>query len=182
MNIKEDRELIKLFHQGKNQEYVFRLITDAYKEKLYRHIRSILLDHYDTDDVLQNTFLKAWQGLSKFREDSGLYTWLYRIATNETLTFLRNKRRHFLVSLTKIETRMADKLADDEYFNGDALQLKLQKAVLSLPEKQRIIFTMKYFNEMKYDEISAILNISVGALKASYHHAVKKIEKYINSD
>jgi len=182
MQIKDDSELIKLYRKGENQDYIFRLIIDKYKEKLYRHIRSILLDHFDTDDVLQNTFLKAWQALHGFREESGLYTWLYRIATNESLTFLRKKKRISILSLTGIENKMAEQLKEDIYFNGDNIKWKLQKAVLSLPEKQRLIFTMKYFNEMKYEDISSVLNTSVGALKASYHHAVKKIENYMNSD
>ncbi len=182
MQITDDSELIKLFQKEEDREYVFRLIVDKYKEKLYRHIRSIVLDHYDTDDVLQETFLKVWRALPGFREESGLYTWLYRIATNETLSFLRKKKKHLLVSFTGIENKMAEKLTEDEYFNGDAVQLKLQKAVLTLPEKQKLIFNMKYFNEMKYEDMSAILNTSVGALKASYHHAVKKIEKYMNTD
>ena len=182
MQIHNDSDLIKLFQEGKNQDYIFRLIIDRYKERLYKHIRSILIDHYDTDDVLQNTFIKAWQALGNFREESGLYTWLYRIATNEALTFLRKKKRYTLVPFKSVEMRMAERLTEDEYFNGDALQLKLQKAVLSLPEKQRLVFNMKYFHEMKYEDMSAILETSVGALKASYHHAVKKIEKYMDPD
>ena len=182
MQINNDSELIKLFQEGKSQDEIFRLIIEKYKERLYKLIRSILIDHYDTDDALQNTFIKAWEGLGNFRGEAGLYTWLYRIATNEALTFLRKKKRHTLVSFSSIEKKMAEKLTEVEYFNGDALQLKFQKAVLSLPEKQRLVFNMKYFHEMKYEDMSAILETSVGALKASYHHAVKKIEKYMDID
>jgi RNA polymerase sigma factor (sigma-70 family) len=177
-----EKELIALFNIGNNQDYVFNILVNEYKERLYWHIRKILINHEDTDDVLQNTFIKAWRGLSNFREDSNLFTWFYRIATNEALSFLRQKKRVAFIPWSGVEKKLSETLESDEYFNGDALQIKLQKAILNLPEKQRIVFNMKYFDEMKYEEISDILGTSVGALKASYHYAVKKIELYMNED
>lgn len=177
-----DKELLGLFRISESRDHAFKLIVDKYKERLYWHIRKLLIDHNDTDDTLQNTFLKVWTGLDNFREDSGLFTWLYRIATNEALSFLNSKKRRFLIPLVDVEKQLANALEDDAYFNGDELQLKLQKAILTLPEKQRVVFNMKYFDEMKYEDMSVILETSVGALKASFHHAVKKIEKYLTEN
>lgn len=177
-----DNELLILFKEGDNQNYAYNLIVRKYQERLYWHIRKIVIDHDDTDDVLQNTFVKAWQGLQNFREEAQLFTWLYRIATNEALMFLRKKRTRFFLPLHDVEHELSHSLESDEYFSGDEIQLKLQKALLSLPEKQRVVFNMKYYDEMKYDEMAQILETSVGALKASYHHAVKKIEKYLNDN
>lgn len=174
-----DKELIGLFRKPDCREDAFNLIVQKYKEKLYWHIRKLLIDHYDTDDTLQNAFIKVWSGLETFREEAGLYTWLYRIATNEALSFLKQKKRRLLLPLVDVEKHLSQVLDHDDYFNGDELQLKLQKAILTLPEKQRLVFNMKYFDEMKYEDMAEILGTSVGALKASYHHAVKKIEKYI---
>lgn len=174
-----DKEILELFRTEERRDYAFNLIVRKYQERLYWHIRRILIDHDDTDDILQNTFIKAWIGLETFREASALFTWLYRIATNEALTFLKQKKRKYLLPLIDVEKQMSNALETDEYFDGDELQTKLQKAILTLPEKQRIVFNMKYFDEMKYEEIASIMNTSVGALKASYHHAVKKIEKYL---
>lgn len=177
-----EKELISLYKNGKDQDYVFNILVNEYKERLYWHIRKIIINHDDTDDVLQNTFIKVWKGLDEFREDSNLYTWIYRIGTNEALSFLRNKKRASFVPWTGVEKKLSETLETDEYFNGNNLQLKLQKAILKLPEKQRIVFNMKYFDEMKYEDMSEILETSVGALKASFHHAVKKIEKYMSTD
>jgi len=177
-----EKELIALFKNGPNQDYVFNILVKEYQERLYWHIRKILINHEDTDDVLQNTFVKAWKGLNDFREDSNLFTWMYRIATNEALSFLRQKKRANFVPWEGVERGLSETLTSDEYINADGLQLKLQKAILELPEKQRIVFNMKYFDELKYEEISEILDTSVGSLKASYHHAVKKIEKIIGDD
>jgi RNA polymerase sigma factor (sigma-70 family) len=174
-----DKELVQLFRESDSRDYAFNLIVKKYQERLYWHIRKLLINHNDTDDALQNTFIKALAGLNNFREESSLFTWLYRIATNEALSFLNNKRRRFLLPLVDVENQLSATLENDPYFNGDELQLKFQKAVLTLPEKQRIVFNMKYFDEMKYEDMAAILGTSVGALKASFHHAVKKIEKYI---
>jgi len=174
-----DKELLMLFRKPESRTQAFNLIVEKYQESLYWHIRKLLLDHSDTDDTLQNTFLKVWTGLDNFREDSGLYTWLYRIATNESLSFLNHKKRWIFFPIGGIDKHRADSLEQDPYFNGDELQLNLQKALLTLPEKQRVVFNMKYFDEMKYEDMAEILETSVGALKASFHHAVKKIEKYI---
>lgn len=174
-----DKELLAQFRNAQTQHYAFNRLVEKYQQKLYWHIRRMILDHDDSNDVLQNTFLKAWKGLAGFREDANLYTWLYRIATNESLSFLRQKRLKALVSFNDLSEELSENLVNDPYFNGDALQLKLQKAILQLPDKQRLIFNMKYFEEMKYEEMSEVLQTSVGALKASYHIAVKKIEKYM---
>jgi RNA polymerase sigma factor (sigma-70 family) len=174
-----DKELIKLFKNGGNPHYAFNLIVEKYKERLYWHIRKIVIIHDDADDVMQNTFIKVWKGLADFREESQLYTWIYRIATNESLTHLKQKRTKFFIPIIDVEQTLSRVIDNDSWFSGDELQKKLQKAILTLPEKQRIVFNMKYFDEMKYEEMAEILGTSVGALKASYHLAVKKIEKYI---
>lgn len=177
-----DSELVKIFHDPGKKEFAFNLIVKRYQERLYWHIRKILIDHDDTDDTLQEAFMKAWRALENFRDESSLFTWLYRIGTNEALTFLRRKKRHNVLSLTTVEHALTESLESDVYFSGTAIQNKLQKAILSLPEKQRLVFNMKYFDEMKYEEMAEILNTSVGSLKASYHHAVKKIEKCLSVD
>ena len=177
-----DKELLAMFRDEQRRNYAFNLITRTYQERLYWHIRKMVISHDDTDDLLQNTLVKAWKALADFREESQLYTWLYRIATNEALTFLRKKRTRLFLPLVDVEAQLSNTLESDPYFNGNELQKKLQKAVLKLPEKQRLVFNMKYFDEMKYEEISAILGTSVGALKASYHHAVEKIEKFLKED
>ena len=177
-----DSELLSLFKNEENRNYAFSQIIQTYQERLYWHIRRIVIIHEDADDVLQNTFIKAWSGLDQFREASQLYTWLYRIATNEALSFLKKKRKKIFISTSDVENNLLNSLMSDEYFDGDEIQLRLQKAIISLPEKQRVVFNMKYYDEMKYEEMSDILQTSVGALKASYHHAVKKIEKMITGD
>lgn len=177
-----DSELVKIFHDPGKKDYAFNLIVQRYKERLYWHIRKILIDHDDSDDSLQEVFIKAWRSLDNFREESSLFTWLYRIATNEALSFLRRKKRRSILSLTSVEYKLSETLESDPYFNGDESQKKLQQAILTLPEKQRVVFNMKYYDEMKYDEMAEILETSVGSLKASYHHAVKKIEKYLSDD
>ena len=177
-----DTELIRLFREGSNKDYAFNLIVRKYQEKLYWHIRKILVSHDDTDDVLQNTFIKVYEALPRFREDSSLYTWLYRIATNEALTFLKKRSIRRLVSMEDVSTYLERTLESDAFSDGDDIQMKLQKAILRLPEKQRLVFNMKYFDEMKYEEMSQILETSVGALKASYHHAVRKIEQFLTDD
>ncbi len=155
---------------------------EKYQERLYWHVRRIVISHDDADDVIQNTFLKVWKNLENFRRDSGLFTWLFRIATNEALTLLKKQKRNHLLPWSDYEKYLEENLESDTYFSGDALARKLQKALIRLPEKQRLVFNMKYFEEMKYEEMAAILNTSVGALKASYHHAVKKLEKYLLED
>ncbi|MBE0653964.1 MAG: RNA polymerase sigma factor [Bacteroidales bacterium] len=177
MNVTE-KELSTLFTSSVTREKAFRIIVDEYKERLYWHIRKIVIQHEDADDILQNTFIKAWENADSFREESTLYTWLYRIATNESLSFLRKEKK----SWDKNGTNLLESLESDAYFNGDAVQKKLQQAILSLPERQRLVFNMKYFDEMKYENMAEILELSVGALKASYHHAVKKIMKIFQAD
>ena len=178
----EDKELIKLYHNAETKHYGFNLLVNKYKERLYWHIRKIVISHDDTDDILQNTLLKIWNGLETFREESGLYTWLYRIATNESISFLKKKRTRLFLPLVDVERELSQKLESDTWFNGDELLLKLQKALLRLPEKQRIVFNLRYFEEMPYEEMGKVLNTSEGSLKASYHHAVKKIEDYFKDD
>jgi RNA polymerase sigma factor (sigma-70 family) len=174
-----DQEILEKFSDENTRHYGFNILIKQYQQRLYWHVRRILLDHEDSNDVIQNVFIKVWQTLDSFRRDSQLYTWLYRIATNEALTFLKQKKRRFFVSFNDVEFEMSDKLHNDPLFTGDKIQLKLQQAILKLPNQQRIVFNMKYFDGMKYEEISEILDVTVGALKASYHHAVKKISKYV---
>jgi RNA polymerase sigma-70 factor (ECF subfamily) len=152
-----------------------------YKERLYWHIRKIVISHADTDDVLQNTFIKVYRNIHNFKEDSKLYSWMYRIATNESITFINKRAKIKKVDITEYQHNLATTLQEDTYFSGSEIQLILQKAVATLPQKQQLVFKMKYFDEMKYSDISEILETSVGALKASYFHAVKKIEKIITS-
>lgn len=176
-----DKELLVMFKEESSKNFAFNLIIKKYQKKLYSIIRRMLIDHDDTDDVLQNTFIKMWHHLDSFKEDSQLYTWLYRIATNESLSFLKKKRTKFFVPIVDVEYKLSQCLEADQNFKGDEIQMRLQKAILKLPEKQRLVFNMKYFEEMKYEDMSEILGTSVGALKASYHHAVKKIEEYVLS-
>jgi RNA polymerase sigma factor (sigma-70 family) len=176
----EDKELLEQFRNEQTRNYAFNLLVRQYQKRLYWHIRKILLDHDDTDDVLQNVFIKVWRNLDSFKEESKLYTWLYRIATNESITFLNQKKKRAGVPLDDVSYFLETNLASDSYFKGDEIQAILQKAILTLPDKQRIVFNMKYFDHIKYEEMSEILDTSVGALKASYHHAVKKIEYYLS--
>ena len=173
---------ISFIEQLKNketQEKAFRELMTLYKERLYWHIRKIVISHSDADDVLQDTFVKVFKNIHKFKGDSKIYSWMYRIATNESITHLNKMAKLNKIDNITLQTQMVEKLYSDIYFDGDEIQLKLQKALATLPEKQRLVFNMKYFDDMKYDDISEILNTSVGALKASYHHARKKIEAYI---
>ena len=180
MNI-SDQEILERFRSGAKKDLAFGYLVGKYQARLYWHIRKIVLNHDDTDDVLQNTFLKVWKNVDSFREESSLFTWLYRIATNESLTFLNKKKKHSITPLDDVSEYLKQNLQADEYFDGDGLQLKLQKAILTLPEKQRLVFNMRYFDEMPYQEMSEILDTSIGALKASYHHASKKVEDFLNN-
>ena len=152
-----------------------------YKERLYWHIRKIVLTHDDTDDVLQNTFIKIFKNINSFKENSKLYSWMYRIATNEAITFINKKAAKQYVDISELQYKIADTLHNDDNYTGDEIQQLLQKAIVTLPQKQQLVFNMKYFDEMKYTEMSEILDTSVGSLKASYFHAVKKIEKILKS-
>jgi RNA polymerase sigma-70 factor (ECF subfamily) len=173
-----DQEILELFADEQRRNYVFNLLVRQFQKRLYWHIRKIVLDHDDADDILQNVFIKAYHGLDKFRGESKILTWLYRIATNESISFLNSKKKRFLIPIADVENQLSKNLEADNYFSGDHIQMKLQQAILTLPEKQRLVFNMKYFEEMKYEDMSEILGTSVGALKASYHHAVKKIEDF----
>jgi RNA polymerase sigma-70 factor (ECF subfamily) len=171
-----DEHIINLCQEGE-YELAFNQIVETYSERLYWHVRRFVCSHEDTDDLLQNIFIKIWNSLSSFRGDSQIYTWLYRIATNETLNYLRKIRRENLISFETVGDILANRVDEDPYFNGDALQRELHKAIQRLPEKQRLVFNMRYFDELKYEDIAEITGTSVGALKASYHHAYNKIKE-----
>ena len=176
-----DKELLENFRSESTRHYAFNLLMRKYQQRLYWHIRRIVIDHDDANDIVQNVFIKVWKSLDKFREDSQLYTWLYRIATNESISFLNKKKKRFFIPINDVEHELSVNLSNDSNFTGDKIMMKLQQAVLKLPTQQRIIFNMKYFDGLKYDEIAAILKLTTGALKASYHHAVKKIEKQLQN-
>jgi RNA polymerase sigma-70 factor (ECF subfamily) len=177
--VMQDAELLLQFRNPSTKEKAFTAIIKKYQEKLYWHIRRMVVEHEDANDVLQNVFIRVWNGLENFREDSQLYTWLYRIGTNECLTFLEQKKRKSTVSLGDVETGLSNTIKADKHFDPNKLEWKLQLAMQQLPEKQRIVFNLRYYDEMPYEEMSKVLETSEGALKASYHHAVKKIEDFI---
>jgi len=178
----EEEILLKRLQDSKTLKSAFGELVVLYKERLYWHIRNMVKDHEDSDDILQNTFIKVFKNIEGFKGDSQLYSWMYRIATNESITFLNNKAKRIHLSSEELQNNLIEKLESDVYFEGDEIQLKLQKAIAILPEKQQLVFNMKYFQELKYREIAAILGTSEGALKASYHIAVKKIEEYLKMD
>ncbi len=180
--MQDEKAFIEQLLNPKTQQMAFRVLLQLYQKPLYNHIRNIVLNHDDADDVLQNTFIKIFQNLSKFKGESKLFSWTYRIATNEALTFLQQKAKKSGISNVEVQQKAINKLESDVFFDGDEIQLKLQKAIAILPEKQQLVFKMKYFEELKYEEISEIVNTSVGALKASYHLAVKKIEEYLKTN
>jgi len=171
-----DEQIMELLRSDRTFERGFRLLMSQYRERLYWHIRRLVLVHEDADDVLQNTLIKIYRGILQFEGKSKLYTWLYRIATNEAITHLQSKARHASASLDDSTVLLTNRLQADEWFDGDEIQVKLQKEIAQLPEKQRLVFNLRYHDEMPYEEMSAMLGTSVGALKASFHHAVKKIE------
>lgn len=176
----DDKELLLLFRDAATRERAFTRIIKKYQEKLYWHIRRMVVDHEDANDVLQNMFIKVWNALENFREDSQLYTWLYRIATNESLTFLEKQKKRAAISIDgSVETGLSNTIKADKHFDANKLEWKLQLAIQQLPEKQRVVFNLRYYDEMPYEEMSRVLETSEGALKASYHHAVKKIEDFI---
>jgi RNA polymerase sigma factor (sigma-70 family) len=178
----EDEEILEKFNIEHTRNEAFNLLISKYQEKIYWHVRRLVIDHDDADDLVQEVFIKVWKNLAKFRSDSKLYTWIYRIATNECITFLNKQKQRNQTSLDDVSAELSESLVASSYFNGDKIQMKLQQALLTLPEKQRLIFNMKYYDELKYDEISEILGTSVGALKASFHIAVKKIEVFMLND
>jgi len=174
-----EQELITSLKNPNTLNSAFKELLNQYKERLYWHIRKIVIDHDDTDDVLQNTFIKVYRNIDKFKEDSKLYSWMYRIATNESITFINQRAKKNNSATEEVQQVLLNNLTSDEYFDGDEAQIKLQKAIATLPQKQQLVFNMKYFDAIKYKEMSEILETSEGALKASYHIASKKIEAYI---
>lgn len=178
---RSDAELLQQFRNPPTKEAAFTTILKKYQERLYWHIRRMVVDHDDANDVLQNVFIRVWNGLENFKEESQLYTWLYRIATNESLTFLENQKKRSAVSLGDVENGLSNKIKADKHFDPNKLEWKLQLAIQQLPEKQRTVFMLRYYDEMPYEEMSRVLETSEGALKASYHHAVKKIEDFIKN-
>lgn len=180
MNVVETT-LIDDLKNPKTQQKAFRELVSTYKERLYWHIRRMVTHHEDADDVLQNTFIKVFRSIDKFKGDSKLYSWMYRIATNEAITFINQRAKKAGISSEEIQNQLVNNLQADVYFEGDEIQLKLQKAIATLPQKQQLVFNMKYFEDITYNDMSEILDTSVGALKASYHHAVKKIEQFLTT-
>ena len=176
-----DKELLEKFANPESRNYAFNLLVRQYQQKVYWHIRKMVIDHEDANDLTQDTFIKVWKGLENFKGDSQLFTWLYRIATNECLNHLAKKKRRFFLPINDITEELSNKLEDTNMVSGDEIQLKLQKALLTLPDKQRLVFNMKYYDELKYDDIAEITGTSVGALKASYHLAVKKVEEFLKN-
>ncbi|WP_276480425.1 RNA polymerase sigma factor [Paraflavitalea pollutisoli] len=175
----QDSELLVRFRDPATKESAYTSIIRKYQEKLYWHIRRMVVEHEDANDVLQNVFIRVWNALENFREDAQLYTWLYRIATNESLTFLEQQKKRSAVPLGDVESGLENKIKADKDFDANKLEWKLQLAIQQLPDKQRVVFTLRYYDEMPYEQMSKVLETSEGALKASYHHAVKKIEDYI---
>lgn len=177
----EDKELLLKIRDPETRNYGFNLLVREYQKRVYGHIRKMVIDHDDADDLTQEVFIKIHKHIGGFREDAQLYTWIYRIATNECLSFLQRKKRRFFLPIGDVAGELAGKLDLSGHVSGDEIQMKLQKALLKLPDKQRLVFNMKYFDDMSYEEISEITTTTVGALKASYHHAVKKIEDFLTN-
>ncbi|MFY0604870.1 MAG: RNA polymerase sigma factor [Flavobacteriaceae bacterium] len=173
--------LVEELKDVRTKEKAFRVLISEYKERLYWHIRKIVISHDDADDVLQNTFIKIFRGIDNFKLDSKLYSWMYRIATNESITFINKRAKERNIDITEMKQELVSTLDSDSLYSGNEVEIILQKAISLLPQKQQLVFNMRYFDNMKYDEISDILETSVGALKASYFHAVKKIENYIKT-
>ena len=178
----EETQLLEQLKSETHKNQAFKVLLELYKERLYWHIRNIVKSHDDADDVLQNTFIKVFKNINKFKGDSKLFSWMYRIATNESITFLNKKAKQMQVSNEEVQQLAINNLTSDVYFEGDEIQIKLQKAIARLPEKQQLVFNMKYFEDLKYKDMSEILKTSEGALKASYHIAVKKIEAYLSQN
>jgi RNA polymerase sigma factor (sigma-70 family) len=178
----EDQEILALFKQEATQQKAFNVLVRKYQERVYWLVRKMVIDHEDANDITQDVFVKVWRSLANFQGNAQLYTWIYKIATNECLTFLSRKKRRFFLPIGDISKELTRKLESSSYISGDELQLKLQKAILTLPDKQRLVFNMKYYDDLKYEEMSEILGTSVGALKASYHLATKKIEEHLKGE
>lgn len=180
--MQDEKDFIQELLNPKTQNSAFQKLLREYQRPLYNHIRNIVLNHDDADDVLQNTFIKVFKYLKDFKGDSKLFSWMYRIATNEAITFINQKAKRNGTTSEALQTKLVDNLKADVYFDGNEIQFKLQKAIAALPEKQQLVFKMKYYEEIKYEDMSEILGTSVGALKASYHHAVKKIEEFVKNN
>lgn len=180
MHVQQETALLNALRSPSEREAAFRELVSSYKERLYWHIRKMVVDHDDADDVLQNTFIKIFRHIDRFKGDSKLYTWMYRIATNEALSFLQSRARRQNLSLEEVKQAAIDNLTSDVYFEGSAIELQLQRAIATLPHRQQLIFNMKYFEDHTYEELSQILDTSVGGLKSSYHLAVKKIKAYLD--
>ena len=178
-NIITDADILAKFAVPETRNFAFDQLVKIYQQKVYWHIRKMVIDHDDSDDLTQETFIKVWKALDNFKGESQLFTWIYRIATNECLNHLAKKKRRFFLPINDITEELSNKLDDIDMISGDEIQLKLQKALLTLPDKQRLVFNMKYYDELKYEEIADITGTSVGALKASYHLAVKKVEDHL---
>ncbi|QIL75197.1 MULTISPECIES: RNA polymerase sigma factor [Hymenobacter] len=178
----EDQEILLKFQDPASRNLAFNQLVRKYQQKVYWHVRKMVVDHNDADDLTQDTFVKVWKHLGNFRQDASLYTWIYRIATNECLSFLQSKRRKFFLPLNDVGAELAAKIEADPLLAGDEIERKLQKAILRLPDKQRLVFNLKYYDEMTYEQMADVTGTSVGALKASYHHAVKKIEQYVTEE
>jgi RNA polymerase sigma factor (sigma-70 family) len=175
----EDKDLLEKIRNPETRNYGFNMLVRAYQKRVYSHVRKMVIDHDDADDVTQEVFIKIHRYIESFREDSQLFTWIYRIATNECLSFLQRKKRRFFLPIGDVEGELSTKLESTPGLNGDEIQLKLQKALLKLPDKQRLVFNLKYYEHLTYEQMSEITSTSIGALKASYHHAVKKIEEFV---
>ena len=178
----EDKEILEKFKTEEGRQLAFNLLVRKYQKRVYWLIRKMVIDHDDANDLSQEVFVRIWHHLDEFRGESSLFTWIYRVATNECLAYLKKKRRRFFLPIHDLEGELAGKIESGNHFTGDEIEKKLQLAILKLPEKQRLVFNMKYFEEMKYEEMSEILGTSVGALKASYHHAVQKIKNSVLLD
>ena len=178
----DDKELLTKIRNPETRNYGFNMLVRSYQKKVYGIARKMVIDHDDADDITQEVFIKVHKSIDTFREDSQLYTWIYRIATNESLTFLNKKRRRFFLPIEDIGNELAAKIDSSSTLGGDEIQKRLQKALLTLPDKQRLVFNLKYYEEMPYAEMAAVTGTSEGALKASYHHAVKKIEEFLKND
>ena len=176
----EDHDLLGKIRNPDTRNYGFNLLVREYQQRVYWHARKMVIDHDDADDLTQEIFLKIYNAIDKFREDSQLFTWIYRIATNECLSFLNRKRRRLLMPIGDITLELENKIDHSPDISGDEIQKKLQKAIVQLPDKQRLVFNMKYFDDMSYEEMAKVTNTSIGALKASFHHAVKKIEEFLS--
>ena len=174
-----EEDILELLRNPNTQKEGFAHVVEKYSQRIYWQIRKMVYSHDDASDILQDVFIKAWLNIDKFRGDAKLSTWLYKIAINESITFINRSKAKLNLSIDDSDSFLINTLEGDEYFDGDKAQLLLQEAVVTLPEKQRLVFQMKYFNEMKYQEMSDILGTSVGALKASFHHARKKVEKFL---